>query len=101
MRHEKELALLSVPAVALFLHCAGQPKRTAESATPPMASPLEAGVDAETGAGGSAAEEPPRPDPAIVKKVLDRAGSSVPDEAETLGLRFEVAEMGPNAPWAM
>jgi hypothetical protein len=36
-----------------------------------------------------------------VKKVLDRAGTSAPDEAETLGLRFEVAEMGPNAPWAM
>jgi hypothetical protein len=101
MRHEKELAFLSVPAIALFLHCAGQPKRTAKSVTPPMASPPEAGVDAETGAGGATSEEPPRPDPAIVKKVLDRAGGSAPDEAEALGLRFEVAEMGPNAPWAM
>ena len=102
MRLEKELALLSVPAVALLLHCASEPKRPAGAAASPMASPPEAGVDAaETGAGGAATEEPPRPDPAIVKKVLDRTGSNAPDEAETLGIRFEVAEMGPNAPWAM
>ena len=64
---------------------------------------IEAGTDAETGAGGAAAveEKPPRPDPVIVKKVLDRTGASAPDEAETLGLRFEVAEMGPGSPWAM
>jgi hypothetical protein len=91
-----------IPAVGLLLHCASKQKRTADSAAPAMASPPEAGVDAETGAGGGATvEEPPRPDPAIVKKVLDRTGASAPDESATLGLRFEVAEMGPNAPWAM
>ena len=56
MRHEKALLLLSVPAVALVLHCAGKPKRTADPASS-CASPPEAGADAETGARGAAAEK--------------------------------------------
>jgi hypothetical protein len=92
---------MAAPAIALFLHCAGQTKRTAESAAPPLShAPPEAGADAETGAGGAAAEEaPPRPDPVLVKKLADRAAQSSPGESEALGLRFEVVEMGPDAPW--
>jgi hypothetical protein len=104
MGAKQALFLLSVPAVALVVHCSSKPKQTATS-VPPEATPAprEAGSDAETGAGGAApAEEaPPRPDPVIVKKVLDRTGESAPDEAETLGVRFEVAETGPRAQWAM
>ncbi|HEX6271668.1 MAG TPA: hypothetical protein VFZ53_01445 [Polyangiaceae bacterium] len=101
MHTRNALLLMAAPAIALFLHCAGEAKRTAQSApsTPPP-SPPEAGADAETGAGGAAAEAtPPRPDPVLVKKLADRAGQSAPDESGALGLRFEVVEMGPDAPW--
>jgi hypothetical protein len=103
MGAKKALFLLSVPAVALVVHCSSKPRQRAESAPPAAMAPREAGSDAETGAGGAAPveEAPPRPDPVIVKKVLDRTGESAPDEAETLGVRFEVAEMGPRAQWAM
>jgi hypothetical protein len=103
MQARLALVVISAPALAFFLHCAGKPKSTAESVAPASTPVTEAGSGEETGAGGAAGEEeePPRPDPAIVKKVLDRTGESAPNEAETFGLRFEVAEMGPNSRWAM
>ena len=104
MRTRNALLFSVIPAIALVVHCASQPKRSTDSAAAPApaASIAEAGIDADTGAGGAAGEEgPPRPDPALVKKALDRAGASAPDEAETLGIRFEVVEMGPNAVWGM
>jgi hypothetical protein len=102
MQARLALVVISAPALAFAVHCAGKPRRTAESAAPASAV-TEAGSEDETGAGGAAGEEekPPRPDPVIVKKVLDRTGESAPDEAETFGLRFEVAEMGPSSRWAM
>jgi hypothetical protein len=102
MQARLALVVISAPALAFFLHCAGRPKRTAESAAPASAAVREAGSE-ETGAGGAAGEEekPPRPDPVIVKKVLDQTGESAPDEGDTFGLRFEVAEMGPKTRWAM
>ncbi len=104
MRANKALFLLAVPVAALIAHCSSKPKQTAESAPPAAAdAPREAGSDAETGAGGAGPTEepPPRPDPLIVKKVIDRTGETAPDETKTLGVRFEVAEMGPKHPWGM
>jgi hypothetical protein len=100
MHLRNALLWMAGPAIALFLHCAGQPKRTAETTPAASHEAAEAGVDAETGAGGAAAEPtPPRPDPVLVKKLADRAAQSAPDEARALGLRFEVVEMGPDAAW--
>ncbi|HVR20828.1 MAG TPA: hypothetical protein VMS65_14055, partial [Polyangiaceae bacterium] len=102
MRTRNALLLMAAPAIALFLHCASKPKSTAESAPPASVSMLEAGADADTGAGGAAAEEaPPHPDPLLVQKLVDGTARSAPDEAATLGIRFEVAEMGPGSAWGM
>jgi hypothetical protein len=104
MQIRTALLVFSAPAAALVLHCSGAPKHVGVADAPNVAERAEAGLDAETGAGGSSGEEPkepPKPDPAIVKKAVDRAGESAPDEAESLGIRFEVVEMGPHAAWGM
>jgi hypothetical protein len=105
MHPRNALFLMAAPAVALFLHCGSKPKPQAESASNAPEASLDAGSDADVGAGGSgaeeAAEEPPRPDPVLVKKLVDRTGQSAPDEAQSLGLRFEVVEMGPETLWGI
>jgi hypothetical protein len=64
-------------------------------------------VDAEAqgGAGGSAAEAaeeaPPRPDPRLVQKALERTAGDNPSAASSHGLHFEVVEIGPQQQWGL
>lgn len=96
------LCTISAPVLVAFLHCSAPSKR-AETAGAIPAARAEAGVAVETGAGGAGEpiKEPPRPDPAIVEKALDRTGAGDPSDDDALGLRFEVVELGPDALWAM
>jgi hypothetical protein len=95
-------ALLAGSALSLIavVHCAQRAKQP-EVADAPAAAP-DASVDAgEGGAGGAPDKEPetPRPDPALVQKALDRTGAPAAHGDHAHGLRFEVVEIGPNAPW--
>jgi hypothetical protein len=97
------LWLSSSLSVLALVRCGGSPPPRAPEAEPSARPPAEvaqgaAGAPSEE----SAAEEPepPRPDPELVRKALDRTGEGAVN-GEASGLRFEVVEHGPRSGWAM
>jgi len=99
------LVALGVLSLAAVARCGGT---RATPSTPPSehvasADPHEAqaGAPGEVPDAGPPPLEPPRPDPALVQKSLDRSGAAEGSGQTTHGLRFEVVENGPRSGWAM
>lgn len=101
---------ISVGSLALCValsHCAGDTKVAQAPETAEPAAEEKAKPAAEGGEGGTAATEEPKaaepateePEHALVARAVDKTGETKDTDASKLGLRFEVAELGPDA-WA-
>lgn len=102
---------ISVGTLALcaaLSHCAAETKVTKAPESAPAESAAKPAPAVDGGEGGTAAEEtstsaaapaenePERP---LVARAVDKTGETQDGDASELGLRFEVAELGPGA-WA-